>query len=82
MMSYLILFLAFVVAIVASAVYISFKASLLMLSVFSLLMFINVSLTTLGNAFIGRNIKMNYDIFWKMLFIILSSVGFGLYFNL
>ena len=82
MMAYLILFLVFVAAIVASAVYISFKASLLMLSVFSLLMFINVSLTTLGNAFIGRNIKMNYDIFWKMLFIILSSVGFGLYFNL
>lgn len=44
-----------------------------------LLMFVNISLTTLGNAFIGRNIDMTFDIFWKIFFIVMSSICFGIY---
>lgn len=61
---------------------ISFKAALLAMSLFCLLMWLNVTLTTLGNAFIGRDVDVNYDIFWKILFIILASAGFGVYFNI
>ena len=45
-------------------------------------MWINTALTTLGNAMIGRDVDVNYDIFWKILFIILASAGFGVYFNI
>lgn len=61
---------------------VSFKAALLAMSLFCLLMWFNVTLTTLGNALIGRDVDVNYDIFWKILFIILASVGFGIYFNI
>lgn len=61
---------------------VGFKGALLTASIFCLLMYINTTLTTLGNAFIGRDIDTNYDIFWKIFFIILSSVGFGIYFNI
>lgn len=61
---------------------ISFKAALFAFSSFCLLMWVNVTLTTLANAFIGRDIDVEYDIFWKILFILLSSVGFGVYFNI
>lgn len=63
-------------------VIIGFKAALFALSSFCMLMWINTTLTTLGNAMIGRDIDVNYDIFWKILFIILASTGFGVYFNI
>ena len=58
------------------------KCLLLTIGIFSLLFYINIVTTTLGNAFIGRDIDMNYDIFWKILFIIISSLSFGIYFSL
>ena len=61
---------------------IGFKAALLAMSLFCLLMWVNILFTTLGNAFMGKDIDVNYDIFWKILFIILASVGFGIYFNI
>lgn len=61
---------------------VSFKAALLAMSLFSLLMWLNVTFTTLGKAFIGRDVDVNYDVFWKILFIILASAGFGIYFNI
>lgn len=59
-----------------------FKAGLLTITIFCLLMYLNTTLTTLGNAMIGRDVDVNYDIFWKIFFIILSSIGFGVYFNI
>lgn len=61
---------------------VGFKASLLTGSIFCILMYLNTTLTTLGNAMIGRDVDVNYDIFWKIFFIILSSIGFGVYFNI
>lgn len=74
---------AFVGGIVLSLwLAIGFKAALLSVTLFCLFMWLNTMFTTLGNAFIGRDIDMNYDIFWKILFIILASVGFAIYFNI
>lgn len=61
---------------------VGFKAALLTGSIFCILMYLNTTLTTLGNAMIGRDVDVNYDIFWKIFFIILSSIGFGVYFNI
>ena len=61
---------------------ISLKCALLTLGILTLLSYINIATTTLGNAFIGRNIDTNYDIFWKLLLILISSVCFGVYFNI
>lgn len=63
-------------------VFIGFKSVLLTIGILTLLSYINIAITTLGNAFIGRDINMSYDIFWKMLFIFISSLCFGIYFNI
>ena len=63
-------------------VFIGFKSVLLSLGIFSLMFYINIATTTLGNAFIGRDINVNYDIFWKLLFTFISSLCFGIYFNI
>ena len=62
-------------------IFISFKSMLLTIGILTLLSYINITITTLGNAFIGRDINMSYDIFWKMLFIFITSLCFGIYFN-
>lgn len=61
---------------------ISLKCAILTLGILSLLSYINIATTTLGNAFIGRNIDTNYDIFWKLLFMFITAVCFGVYFNI
>jgi hypothetical protein len=58
------------------------KALVLSVSIFSLLCYFNVAITTLGNSFSGKVIDNNYDIFWKLLFISIASIGFGIYFNI
>lgn len=63
-------------------IFVSFKSAVLLISLFSLFMWINTLITTIGNVMIGRDLNPNYDIFWKMLFIIVSSFGFALYFNI
>ncbi len=62
--------------------FIGIKAFILSCSIFSLLFYFNVAITTLGNSFSGRVIDNNYDIFWKLLFISIASIGFGIYFNI
>ncbi len=61
---------------------ISFKAMLFFNGTFSLLMFINVSATTLCNALIGREISTKNDVFWKLLFILISCICYTLYFTI
>lgn len=62
-------------------IFISFKSMLLTIGILTLLSYINITITTLGNAFIGRDINLNYDIFWKILFSFIISICFGIYFN-
>lgn len=63
-------------------IFISFKSMLLTIGILTLLSYINITITTLGNAFIGRDINLNYDIFWKILFSFIISICFGIYFNI
>lgn len=77
-----IIILSAIVIISLIWIFIGFKSVLLTIGILTLLSYINTAITTLGNALIGRDIDMNYDIFWKILFIILSSVSFGIYFNI
>ena len=77
-----IIILSAIVIISLIWIFIGFKSVLLTIGILTLLSYINTSLTTLGNAFIGRDINMNYDIFWKLLFMFITAVCFGVYFNI
>ena len=77
-----IIILSVLLIIILIWVFIGFKSVLLTIGILTLLSYINTAITTLGNAFIGRDININYDIFWKMLFIFISSLCFGIYFNI
>lgn len=77
-----IITLSVIVVISLIWAFIGFKSVLLTIGILTLLSYINTAITTLGNAFIGRDINMSYDIFWKMLFIFTTSLCFGIYFNI
>ena len=57
----------------------SFKICLLFYSLFSLGMYIHISITTLSNAFIGREVNVNGDVFWKMLFLLIFCLTMALF---
>ena len=48
--------------------------------IFSLLMYVNVATTTICNALTTRVVDKKGDIFWKLYFIIMTSLSFGAYF--
>ena len=77
-----IIILSVLLIIILIWVFIGFKSVLLTIGILTLLSYINTAITTLGNAFIGRDININYDIFWKILFIFITSLCFGIYFNI
>jgi len=79
---YLLTLIAAIVALIIVDNVIGIKALVLSISIFSTMMFFNIVMTTLGKAFQNNNINVNYDIFWKLLFITISSIGFGIYFNI
>ena len=79
---YLLTLIAAIVALIIVGNVIGIKALVLSISVFSTMMFFNIVMTTLGKAFQYKDINVNYDIFWKLLFITVSSIGFGIYFNI
>lgn len=76
-----ILLIIVLVPIILIGILSNIRTLLLTIGIFSLLFYLNIALTTLGNAFIGRNINPNYDIFWKILFMLIASILFGIYFN-
>ena len=77
-----ILFLIVVTIITLLWTLVSFKSVLLSTGIFSLLMYFNITTTSLGNAFIGRDFNRHNDVFWRILFILISSLSFGIYFNI
>lgn len=72
----------FIVSSILIWVFVSFKGFLLTCSLFFILMYFNITITSLANAFIGRGENTIIDIIWRILFIILSAIGFGIYFNI
>ena len=72
----------FIIVLSCVWVFIGFKSFLLCFSIFSLLMYVNVTTTSLANAFISRGENTIIDILWRLFFIFISAVGFGVYFNI
>lgn len=56
-----------------------FKSFLLFYGLYSLGMYIHITITTLTNAFIGRDINMKGDVFWKMTFLIIFCLTISLF---
>lgn len=60
-------------------IFVSFKAFLLFYGLFSLGMYLHITVTTLTNAFVGREINVKGDIFWKMLFLVIFCLTITLF---
>lgn len=60
---------------------ISYKTFVLYVSVASLFMYIHITVTTLSNALIARDINSKGDLFWKLLFMTVSTIGFSIFFT-
>ena len=59
---------------------ISFKCGILFYGIFSLGMYVHLTVTTLGNAFIGREFSEVGDVFWKLVFLTLSCICLAIFF--
>lgn len=62
--------------------FISFKTSLLFIGSFTLMMFINISFTSLCNALVGKEVPSEGDAFWKILFMFITCVCYSLFFTI
>lgn len=60
----------------------SCKAALLFYSLYSVGMYIHLTVTTLGNAFLAREINIGVDLFWKMFFMFSASICFAIFYVL
>ena len=41
-----------------------------------------ISKTTLSNALVARDFDSKGDLFWKLLFMTISAIGFSIYFTI
>ena len=62
--------------------FVSFKCCLLFYGIFSLGMYIHITITTLSNVFIGREVNMVGDVFWKISFLIISCLCLSIFYVL
>lgn len=61
---------------------ISLKALFLTIGILSLFMYVNIMLSiSINMKFNGIN-NLHEDVFWRMLFIVFTAIGFGLFFGL
>lgn len=58
----------------------SFKTMLMFIGTFSLLMFINIIVTALCNALIGRELPIENDIYWRIFFIFITCICYSICF--
>lgn len=68
----LIVFFAFLIA--SLEVFVGFKCGILFISLFSLMMYINIITTDLCNALVGRQLPPANGIFWKIVFILTTTI--------
>lgn len=61
---------------------VNIKAMFLFLSLFTMIMYINIMLIELYNIIIDKSQHFNDNSLWKIIFILISSVCFGVYFNI
>lgn len=77
------LFVTFIVIMIALCVcFVNIKAAVLSMAILSLVMFITIMVTNIGNAFLNKDADMNYGIGWQILFTFLIAFCFGIYFNI
>lgn len=69
-------------AILIVMVIISYKAFILFVSITSLMMYLHLTITTLSNALVARDFDSKGDLFWKLLFMTISAIGFSIYFTI
>lgn len=58
----------------------SLKIGLLFYGLFSIGMYIHITMTTLAIVFSGKEVYTTGDTFWKMLFLFLSCLSFALFY--
>lgn len=56
------------------------KCGLLFYGLYSLGMYLHITITTLSNALIGRDINISGDLFWKAIFLISFCLCLSLFF--
>ena len=76
------IFYTIYVAILIVMAIISYKAFILFVSITSLLMYLHLTITTLSNALVARDFDSKGDLFWKLLFMTISAIGFSIYFTI
>ena len=75
-----IITLSVIVVISLIWAFIGLKSVLLTIGILTLLSYINTAITTLGNAFIGRDINMSYDIFFSHFSLFIIRYEFSIIF--
>lgn len=60
----------------------SVKAFLLFIALYSFGMFTHITITTWSNAFIGREVNVQGDIFWKMFFLFIGCLTLTIFFSI
>lgn len=55
-------------------VFVGFKCALLFVSIFSFLMYVNISVTGLCNALVGRQLPPANDVFWKLILMLATAI--------
>lgn len=81
LITFLPLFLPLLISIILW-ITISIKGGLLFYGLFTLGMYIHLTLTTLSNAFIGREIDAKGDTFWKIVLLTLSCITLTIFFTI
>ena len=61
---------------------ITIKAGILYLTLMSCFMYIHITITSLSNALVARDIDPKFDVFWKFFFIKISAIGFSIFFTI
>ena len=59
---------------------VSLKCGLLFYGIFSMGMYLHITVTTMSNAFMGRDINVDGDLFWKTCFLIISCLCLSIFF--
>jgi len=59
---------------------VSIKVGVLFYGLYSIGMYIHITITTLTNAFVGRELNSHGDLFWKMAFLIIGCLCLTLFF--
>ena len=58
------------------------KGGILYLTLISCFMYIHITITALSNALVARDVDPKFDVLWKFFFMIISAIGFSIFFTI